>query len=56
MSDTKQILALNRFGGGDTTGFNARLQERLALRQATFGAASVLFYEQPIEMVRGNGV
>ncbi len=56
MSGTKQILALNRFGGGDTAGFNARLQERLALRQATFGAASVLFYEQPIEMVRGNGV
>jgi 4-aminobutyrate aminotransferase-like enzyme len=56
MSGTKQILALNRFDGGDTSGFNAGLQERLARRKATFGAASVLFYEQPIEMVRGNGV
>lgn len=56
MSGTKQILALNRFDGGDTSGFNAGLRERLEKRAATFGAASVLFYEQPIEMVRGNGV
>jgi len=56
MSGAKQILALNCFDGAGTTGFNARLQERLGRRRATFGAASVLFYEQPIEMVRGHGV
>ena len=56
MSATKQILALNRFDGDDTTGLPPELAERVARRRATFGAASVLFYEQPIEMVRGEGV
>jgi 4-aminobutyrate aminotransferase-like enzyme len=56
VSAARQILALNRFEGGDKAGFEAGLQERLARREATFGAASVLFYEQPIEMVRGHGV
>jgi 4-aminobutyrate aminotransferase-like enzyme len=56
VSGTKQILALNRFDGGDTSGLSAGLRERLEKRASTFGAASVLFYEQPIEMVRGNGV
>jgi 4-aminobutyrate aminotransferase-like enzyme len=56
MGAEKPILALNRFDGADTSAFDAQLQERLARRRATFGAASVLFYEQPIEMVRGNGV
>jgi 4-aminobutyrate aminotransferase-like enzyme len=56
VSAARQILALNRFEGGDGSGFEAGLRERLERRQATFGAASVLFYEQPIEMVRGHGV
>ncbi|MBB5372764.1 aspartate aminotransferase family protein [Acidocella aromatica] len=56
MSATKQILALNRFDGDDTSHFPPALAERVARRRATFGAASVLFYEQPIEMVRGEGV
>jgi 4-aminobutyrate aminotransferase-like enzyme len=56
MSAAKQILALNRFEAGNSAGFTPELQARLAKRQATFGAASVLFYEQPIEMVRGEGV
>lgn len=56
MSGAKQILALNRFDGAGAKNFDAGLQERLARRQATFGAASVLFYEQPVEMVRGHGV
>jgi 4-aminobutyrate aminotransferase-like enzyme len=56
MSASKQILALNRFEGTDTSGFPPELAKRLAKRRATFGASSVLFYEQPIEMVRGEGV
>jgi len=56
VSAAKPILGLNRFDGLDTSGFDAGLRERLARREATFGAASVLFYEQPIEMVRGHGV
>lgn len=56
MSAARQILALNRFEGGEGAGFAPELQQRLASRRANFGAASVLFYEQPIEMVRGHGV
>ncbi|MDD2705738.1 MAG: aspartate aminotransferase family protein [Acidocella sp.] len=56
MSATKPILALNRYEPGAVNAFAPALAERLAKRQATFGAASVLFYEQPIEMVRGQGV
>ncbi len=52
---TKEILDLNRFDATRTEGFPAELAERVAKRQAAFGASSVLFYEQPIEMVRAWG-
>ncbi len=52
---TKEILDLNRFDASRTEGFPPELAERVAKRQATFGASSVLFYEQPIEMVRAQG-
>lgn len=52
---TKEILDLNRFDATRTEGFPAELAERVAKRQAAFGASSVLFYEQPIEMVRARG-
>ncbi|WP_348649861.1 aminotransferase class III-fold pyridoxal phosphate-dependent enzyme [Sinorhizobium sp. BG8] len=55
MTATKQILSLNRFDASKATGFDATLTDRIARRQATFGASSVLFYEQPIEMVRAEG-
>ncbi|MDX3929796.1 MAG: aspartate aminotransferase family protein [Shinella sp.] len=54
MTTVKQILALNRFEAG--TMVDGPLAERIRHRQDTFGAASVLFYEEPIEMVRGEGV
>jgi 4-aminobutyrate aminotransferase-like enzyme len=56
MSAAKQILDLNRFDAGNTKNMPADLAARVDRRQATFGAASVLFYDQPIEMVRGEGV
>jgi 4-aminobutyrate aminotransferase-like enzyme len=56
MTETKQILALNRFDAGDTKRFNPDLQSLIKRRQATFGAASVLVYEEPIHMVRAEGV
>jgi 4-aminobutyrate aminotransferase-like enzyme len=56
MNATQQILALNRFDADKTSGFAPELAERLARRKATFGASSVLFYEEPLEMVRGEGV
>lgn len=52
---TKEILDLNRFDATRTDGFPPELAERIAKRQAAFGASSVLFYEQPIEMVRARG-
>ena len=52
---TQEILALNRFDATRTEGFSTDLAERVARRSATFGASSVLFYEQPIEMVRAEG-
>ncbi|KDR90892.1 hypothetical protein L905_05770 [Agrobacterium sp. TS43] len=51
----KEILALNRFDAGRMDGFPEDLSERVRRRSATFGASSVLFYEQPIEMVRAEG-
>ena len=56
MSNTKQILALNRFNAGQTSGLDAELEALVARRQATFGASSVLVYERPIRMVRAEGV
>ncbi len=55
MSDTRQILALNRFDNARMDGLDDGLRARLARREATFGAASVLFYERPLELVRGHG-
>jgi 4-aminobutyrate aminotransferase-like enzyme len=55
MTATKEILALNRFDPSNVAGFDDQLSERVARRQATFGASSVLFYQQPIEMVRAEG-
>ena len=51
----KEILALNRFDATRTEGFPEELAERVKRRSAAFGASSVLFYEQPIEMVRAEG-
>ncbi len=56
MTGTKQILALNRFDASKAGTFDDALSDRIARRQATFGASSVLFYEQPLEMVRAEGV
>ena len=49
----RQILDMNAFdferdGGRDDTGLLAR-------RRQNFGASSVLFYEEPIEMVSASG-
>lgn len=52
---TQQILALNAFdpaAGGALAPDVARLVER---RRQSFGATSVLFYEQPLHVVEGRG-
>lgn len=56
MSPTKQILALNRFEASEGAALAPELATRVTRRQATFGASSVLFYKEPIEMVRAEGV
>jgi 4-aminobutyrate aminotransferase-like enzyme len=56
MGGQTPIPGLNRPDGAMSGAPDAGLQERLARRQATFGAASALSYAQPIELVRGHGV
>jgi 4-aminobutyrate aminotransferase-like enzyme len=54
-ADARDILAMNAF---DPTRDGAEAQATpglLARRRANFGAASVLFYRRPIEMVRAEG-
>lgn len=56
MSGARQILDLNRFKPARAPALSGDLGERVTRRAASFGAASVLFYEEPIEMLSGDGV
>jgi 4-aminobutyrate aminotransferase-like enzyme len=51
----ESILALNAFDKNATTDLGAALQARVAKRVKLFGSASVLFYDRPLEIVRGEG-
>jgi 4-aminobutyrate aminotransferase-like enzyme len=51
----KPILALNAFDGRGATDLDPDLQRRVQRRAKVFGAASVLFYDRPLEFVRGEG-
>jgi 4-aminobutyrate aminotransferase-like enzyme len=51
----KPILALNAFDMNTTADFGGALGARIKQRAELFGAASVLFYERPLEIVRGEG-
>ena len=53
--DNQPILALNAFAGGAAADLGVALEARLRQRQRLFGAASVLFYDRPLEFVRGAG-
>ncbi|NTA13984.1 aspartate aminotransferase family protein [Agrobacterium tumefaciens] len=50
----KKILDLNRFDAAAAVG-TLDYAERVERRNATFGASSVLFYDNPIEMERAEG-
>jgi 4-aminobutyrate aminotransferase-like enzyme len=56
VSENKQILSLNRFDGAITRKIEPALAELISRREASFGASSVLFYEKPIRIARGDGV
>jgi 4-aminobutyrate aminotransferase-like enzyme len=51
----KPILALNAFDMKDAAALGGALEERVRQRAKLFGAASVLFYDRPLEFVRGEG-
>jgi 4-aminobutyrate aminotransferase-like enzyme len=53
--DAKQILALNAFDPSEPHDLGPALEERVRQRARLFGAASVLFYDKPLEFVRGEG-
>lgn len=55
MSAHNGILAHNRFDPSRVSDLDNALAERVKRRSATFGPASVLFYEHPIEAVRAQG-
>lgn len=55
MTAAKEILDLNRYRPGQAESFDPALQRELARRAATFGAYSVLVYDKPLRMVRGDG-
>jgi 4-aminobutyrate aminotransferase-like enzyme len=55
MSDRTQILGLNAFDPAAAVGLEAALAESIRQRANLFGAASVLFYDKPLNFVRGEG-
>lgn len=54
MSDTKQILQLNRFDASSNE-LDERTREMVQRRFTSFGQSSVLFYQQPLEILRAQG-
>jgi 4-aminobutyrate aminotransferase-like enzyme len=55
MTDKAQILALNAFDPAAAVGLGPKLAESVRQRAKLFGAASVLFYDRPLNFVRGEG-
>ncbi|MDB6083465.1 MAG: aminotransferase, partial [Gammaproteobacteria bacterium] len=55
LPDPKPILALNAFDASEAHDLGDALEERVRRRAKLFGAASVLFYDKPLEFVRGEG-
>jgi 4-aminobutyrate aminotransferase-like enzyme len=51
----KEILALNAFDRATATALDADVQRLVDQRHRVMGAASVLFYDAPIEMVSARG-
>ena len=56
MRSEKEILALNAFDGRFAAGMDAQIRQAVERRLRSFGSASVLAYQEPIRMVRAEGV
>src|SRR5262245_4584381 len=52
----REILALNAFGPHAVEAVGDRTRRAVERRLRSFGTGSVLFYSEPIEMVRAEGV
>lgn len=50
-----EILALNAFGNRSTEGLSPEIGALVARRRRSFGAGSVLFYDEPLKMLRAEG-
>lgn len=55
MTSKKPILGLNRFEPDGSKPIDAQLSAHISRRHHTQGMSSVLFYQQPIEMVSASG-
>jgi 4-aminobutyrate aminotransferase-like enzyme len=55
MTERARILGLNSFNPAKTGGLGSALAESVRQRANLFGAASVLFYDKPLNFVRGQG-
>ena len=55
MHKKMEILAMNRFDPDQSAALEPGVFRHVERRAASFGASSVLFYAQPIEMVRAHG-
>lgn len=56
MEVTKKILELNAFNMNAAAGLSPEVKALISRRRATFGPTSMLFYEKPLNLVRGEGV
>jgi 4-aminobutyrate aminotransferase-like enzyme len=56
MQGEQEILALNAFDGSSLSEMDAALRGAVERRLQWFGAASVLFYQEPLRMQRADGV
>jgi 4-aminobutyrate aminotransferase-like enzyme len=52
----KEILALNAFDPTNASAMDANLRDAVQRRLRSFGAASVLFYQEPLRMEHAEGV
>lgn len=56
MEASKKILELNAFDMNAAEGLSPEVTSLVQRRKATFGPTSMLFYERPLNLVRGEGV
>ena len=54
-SAARQILSLNAFGEHSTKGLQPDVAALVERRRKSFGAGSVLFYDEPLHIVRAEG-